>query len=105
MSCAGLFSVTTLLLAGLFRAKGNIDKFKNMSNWKCNSAAPGIPEVKEDIISISYTWPQEPNGFERYFYIKGEILIVRWIASRTAKLKIPHGGSGEKFPVVFHLHG
>jgi len=50
--------------------------------------AAGIPKIEEEILSITYTWPQEPNGFER-----------------TAKMTIPAGNPEEKFPVVFHLHG
>jgi len=72
MTCKAIFLVTVLLNANLISAK----------------AAPGVPEVKEQILSISYTWPQEPNGFER-----------------TAKMTIPEGNPGDQFPVVFHLHG
>ena len=42
----------------------------------------------EITLSLSYSWPQEPNGYVR-----------------TAKVAIPETQPGEKVPVVFHLHG
>lgn len=44
--------------------------------------------TKEITLSLSYSWPQEPNGYVR-----------------TAKVAIPDTQPGEKVPVVFHLHG
>jgi len=44
--------------------------------------------VEEITLSITYHWPQEPNGYER-----------------QAKVAIPPTNPGEKVPVVFHLHG
>jgi len=43
---------------------------------------------QEITLSLSYSWPQEPNGYVR-----------------TAKVAIPETQPGEKVPVVFHLHG
>jgi len=48
---------------------------------------PGGP-AETKTLTISQTWSQEPNGYER-----------------TATLAIPETAAGEKVPVVFHLHG
>ena len=50
MLCAGLFFVTILILT---------------FGGKDIAEAAGIPKIEEEILSITYTWPQEPNGFER----------------------------------------
>ena len=43
----------------------------------------------EDIVlSLTYTWPQEPAGYDR-----------------IAKVAVPEVQPGEKVPVVFDLHG
>ena len=44
--------------------------------------------AEEIVMSIRYSWPQEPGGYDR-----------------TAKVYIPHSQPGEKVPVVFDLHG
>jgi len=48
---------------------------------------PGGP-AETKTLTISQTWSQEPNGYQR-----------------TAKLAIPETAAGEKVPVVLHLHG
>ena len=56
---------------------------------RVRTSVRGHGSVAEEIVmSIRYSWPQEPGGYDR-----------------TAKVYIPHTQPGEKVPVVFTLHG
>ena len=56
---------------------------------RARSSVRGHGSVAEEIVmSIRYSWPQEPGGYDR-----------------TAQVYIPHSQPGEKVPVVFTLHG
>ena len=56
---------------------------------RVRTSVRGHGSVAEEIVmSIRYSWPQEPGGYDR-----------------TAQVYIPHSQPGEKVPVVFTLHG
>ena len=45
-------------------------------------------DCEDIVLSLTYTWPQEPAGYDR-----------------IAKVAVPETQPGEKVPVVFDLHG
>jgi len=60
-----------------------------LGEGRVRTSVRGHGSVAEEIVmSIRYSWPQEPGGYDR-----------------TAKVYIPHSQPGEKVPVVFTLHG
>ena len=61
---------------------------------------------RELILEIDQTWSQEPSGYTRSDREeRKKIKKIISIYFRTAKVAIPATSSGQKVPVVFHLHG
>ena len=66
-------------------------------------ANPGGP-AETRTLSLSYSWPQEPSGYQRLVCFCCAVSYIHYYC-RTAQVAIPATAAGQKVPVVFHLHG
>ena len=91
-ACNMLFKGIALFLLFSTAVKGKLKEVHSdlgrFVHLKFEGNPLDVNPPQEITLSLSYSWPQEPNGYVR-----------------TAKVAIPETQPGEKVPVVFHLHG